>query len=245
MLIHKSTPATNPGRMSATALGMLLCASAHITPAAAAEFADTWPAGAPLYGYFREARGGALVPAQRTANFDQIRHGTDDPAHISFDGEAAQPASLTAGATARVRGQARALVAQFRPVAGSAAGLSAPVDASLSDLLARLHYAFGSELGLSSDRARQGEREVLVRNPDAFVRAKVRLSLGKEWLGFVYADMGAVDSALKWQGLAGIPCGHGVDLLGGWRHVTYHFSPGQGFDSLDFNGPFLGATLAW
>jgi hypothetical protein len=221
---------------------MLLCASAHVTPAAGAEFAD---AGAPLYGYFREARGGVLVPAQRTAKFDQFRHGADDPADVSFDGEAAQPAGLTAGATARVRGQARVLVAQSRSVAGSAPGLSAPVDACLSDLLARLHYAFGSDLGLSSDRARQGEREVLVRNSDAFVRAKVRLTLGKEWLGFVYADIGAADSALKWQGLAGIPCGHGVDLLGGWRHVTYHFSPGQGFDSLDFNGPFLGATLAW
>jgi hypothetical protein len=245
MLIHKSTPATKTDRMSATALGMLLCASAHFTPAAGAEFADALPTGAPLYGYFREARRGAFVPAQRTANFDQIRHATDDPAHVSFDGEAVQPAGLTAGATARVDGWARALVAQTRPVTGSAPGLSAPVDASLSDLLARLHYAFGSDLGLSSDRARQGEREVLVRNSDALVRAKVRLTLGKEWPGFVYADIGAADSALKWQGLAGIPCGHGVDLLGGWRHVTYHFSPGQGFDSLDFNGPFLGATLAW
>ena len=244
MLIHKSTPATKTGRVSATAFGMLLCASAPSNPAAGAEFADTLPAGAPLYGYFREARG-PPVPAQRTANFDQIRHGTDDPAHVSFDAEAAQPAGLTAAATARVRGQARALVAQSHPVAGSAPGISAPVDASLSDLLARLHYAFGSDLGLASDRARHGEREVLVRNSDAFVRAKVRLTLGKEWLGFVYADMGAADSALKWQGLAGISCGHGVDLLGGWRHVTYHFSPGQGFDSLDFNGPFLGATLAW
>jgi hypothetical protein len=231
--------------MSATALGMLLCASAHFTPAASAELADALPTGAPLYGYFREARGDAFVPAQRTANFDQIRHGTDDPAHVSFDGEAVQPAGLTAGATARVDGWARALVAQARPVTGWAPGLSAPVDASLSDLLARLHHAFGSDLGLSSGLARRGEREVLVRNSDALVRAKVQLTLGKEWLGFVYADIGAADSALKWQGLAGIPCGHGVDLLGGWRHVTYHFSPGQGFDSLDFNGPFLGATLAW
>jgi hypothetical protein len=245
MLIHKSTPATKTDRMSAMALGVLLCVSAHFTAAAGAEFADALPALAPLYGYFREARGGAFVPAQQTANFDQIRHGTDDPAHVSFDGEAAQPADLTAGATARVDGWARALVAQTRPVTRSAPGLSAPVDASLSELLARLHYAFGSDLGLSNDRARHGEREVLVRNSDALVRAKVRLTLGKEWRGFVYADIGAADSALKWQGLAGIPCGHGVEVLGGWRHVTYHFSPGQGFDSLDFNGPFLGATLAW
>jgi hypothetical protein len=245
MLIHKATPATKMDRMSAAALGMLLCASAHFTPAAGAEFADALPAGPPLYGYFHEARGGAFVTAQRTANFDQIRHGTDDPAHVAPDGEAAQPAGLTAGATARVDGWARALIAQTRPVTGSAPGLSAPADASLSDLLARLHYAFRSDLGLSSDHARQDEREVLVRNSDALVRAKVRLTLGKEWLGFVYADIGAADSAVKWQGLAGIPCGHGLDLLGGWRHVTYHFSPGQGFDSLDFNGPFLGATLAW
>jgi hypothetical protein len=86
---------------------------------------------------------------------------------------------------------------------------------------------------------------VLLRNSDAFVRAKVRLSLGKKWLGFVYADMGAVDSALRWQGMAGVSGGHGVDFLGGWRHVTYHFSPGTGFESLEFNGPYLGATLAW
>lgn len=110
---------------------------------------------------------------------------------------------------------------------------------------ARLHWAFGGDLGLSSDRASQGESEVLIRNSDAFVRAKVRLTLGEEWRGFVYADMGAVDSALKWQGVAGIRGGHGLDLLGGWRHVTYHFTPGMGFDSLDFNGPFLGATFIW
>jgi hypothetical protein len=224
---------------------MLMWASAHTTPAAGADSADALPADASLYGYFREARGGASVSAQRTANFDEIRPRTDDPAHVSFNGEAAQPAGLTAGVTARVREQARALAAQYRPVAGSAPGLSAPVDGSQSDLLARLHYAFGSDLGLSNDRARQGEREGVLRNSDAFVRAKARLTLGREWFGFVYADMGAADSALRWQGLAGIRGGHGVDLLGGWRHVTYHFSPGRGFDSLDFDGPFLGAMLAW
>src|SRR5215469_14201466 len=111
-------------------------------------------------------------------------------------------------------------------------------------VLAGLHHASG-DLALSSNRATQGEPEVPLRNSDAFVRAKVRLTLGKNWLGFVYADVGAADSALKWQGLAGIRSGHGVDLFGGWRHITYHFSPGMGLDSLDFRGPFFGGTLAW
>ena len=130
-------------------------------------------------------------------------------------------------------------------VGGAANGSSAALDASQSDLKARLHYVFGSDAALGTDRTLQAEREVLVRNSDAFVRAKLRVTVVKDWRGFVYADMGATDSALKWQGLAGVRDGHGLELLGGWRHVTYHFSPGMGLDSLDFAGPFLGATLAW
>lgn len=242
MLTRKSTPARKTRRMSAAALGMLLCASAPATPAAGADSADALAAGAPLYGYFREPRGGASVPAQRIVNLAQIRHRTDDAAHVSFDGEATR---LTAGAPACVPVQAPALAAQYPSVAGSTLGLSAPVDATLSDLLTRLHYAFGGDLRLSSDRARQGEREVLLRNSDALVRGNIRLTLGKRWPVFMYADIGAADSTLKWQGLAGIRSSHGLELFGGWRHVTYHFSPGRGFDSLDFDGPFLGATLAW
>jgi hypothetical protein len=93
--------------------------------------------------------------------------------------------------------------------------------------------------------ARQDEVAVLLSNSDALVRANMHLPLNTSWRGFVYADVGATDSQVRWQGLAGVHGGGGVDLLGGWRHVTYHFSPGKGFDSLEFNGPFLGASLAW
>jgi hypothetical protein len=238
MLTRKSTPAGKTRRLSAAVLGMLLCASTHTTTAAG-DSADALSPGAQLYGYFREARGGAPLPPQRTANFDEIYRRSERPAHNCLDGGAVLPAT----ATACVRGQPRVLAAQYRPVAGSTHG--APLDASLSDLLTRLHYAFGSDLGLSSDRVRQDESEVLLKNSDAFVRAKIPVTLGREWRGFVYADVGAADSALRWQGLAGIRGSHGVDVLGGWRHVTYHFNPGRGFDSLDFDGPFLGATLTW
>ncbi|HEY6922295.1 MAG TPA: hypothetical protein VI653_02415 [Steroidobacteraceae bacterium] len=149
------------------------------------------------------------------------------------------------GAATRVTEQARALNAQHGLVAPPGPGVGAAAAPPLSDFPARLHHAFGSGLVLPSEAALQDDREALLRNSDAFVRAAVRVTLGKERRGFVYVDMGAADSALKWQGLAGIHSGRDVDLLGGWRHVTYHFSPGRGFDSIDFNGPFLGATLAW
>ena len=112
-------------------------------------------------------------------------------------------------------------------------------------ILATLHYASSSDPGPSIDRVSPGNPEVLPRNSNALVRTKVRMALGRNWLGFLYVDLGAGDSALRWQGLVGIQGGHGFDLLGGWRRVTYRFSPGMGFDSLDFNGPFVGATFAW
>jgi len=133
----------------------------------------------------------------------------------------------------------------YRAVAASAPGRGAAGDAPLADLPVRLHQAFGTHLVTLSEAAFQGDREVLLRSSDAFVRAAIPVTLGPERRGFVYVDMGAADSALKWQGLAGIHGSRDVDLVGGWRHVTYHFNPGRGFDSIDFNGPFLGATLAW
>jgi hypothetical protein len=193
MLRRTSTTIRKKGRIAAAALGLLVWASAQITPAAGADFGYASPAAVPIYGDLHEARLAALA----------------------------------------------------RNAVGPTSALSAPLDASLAELSVRLHYAFRSERGLSSDRILQAEREVLLRNSDAFVRAKVRVDVGKRWRGFVYGDIGAADSALKWQGLAGIRDGHGLELLGGWRHVTYRFSPGMGLDSLDFAGPFLGAALAW
>lgn len=90
----------------------------------------------------------------------------------------------------------------------------------------------------------RGRDEVLLRNADAAVGARFWLSSGAASSTFVYADVGATSSAVRWQGLAGIHRGHGIDLVGGWRRVTYHYTPGSGFDSLDFDGPFIGATLA-
>jgi len=185
---RKLTAATNTARLSAAALGMLLCAIAHTTRAAAGDFADAWSAGGPLYGGLHEA-------------------------------------------------------AQRRPE-GPQPGLSSPVEISLAGLPARFRYAFGTDPLLASDRAPGTQREVFLRSSDSLVRAKVRVRLGKEWL-FAYADMAAGSSPLRWQGLVAIRVGRDAHLLGGWRRVTYDLSPGGEFDSLDFDGPFIGAQRAW
>ena len=90
----------------------------------------------------------------------------------------------------------------------------------------------------------RGRDDVLLLNSDAIVGARLWLTPGSASSAFLYADVGATNSSLRWQGLAGIHGSHGIDLVGGWRRVTHHYAPGLVVDSLDFDGPFLGATLA-
>jgi len=185
-----------------------------------------------------------LSPAAGADYADASSTGTLLYAYFREPAGEARSAPRPDNLNAHLSGQFRALTAPHRP--GSAPSLAAPVDAPASELLARLHYAFGrAPLAPSGEGVLRADRAVLFGNADAFVRTKMPLALGNEQRAFVYADMGAMDSALKWQGLAGVHAREDVDLVGGWRHVTYHFNPGNGFDSLDFNGPFLGATLAW
>ena len=222
--------------MLAPALGMLLCRGALAAPAANADAAVA-RAEAPLYGYFGDARGGDLLLAQRAVDWNEARD-LPDSADVSPGGEATLSKGLTSSIT-RVRAQVDAPAPHYYPL-GAAPGFTAPLDAPLSDPVTRVDCVCLSDLQLSNDRARGNERELLLRNLDSSVRAKLRLTLGKEWL-FVYGDMGPAGSALRYQGLVGIRLGRGANLLGGWRRVTYYYSP----NSLDFEGPFLSAQRAW
>ncbi|MBV9696113.1 MAG: hypothetical protein JO005_04210 [Gammaproteobacteria bacterium] len=128
--------------------------------------------------------------------------------------------------------------AGVRPGTVPLTGLGGSGIAVPSELPSRLRTAIRTGFGSGAD-------ELLLRNSDAIVRTKMPLALGASWHGFVYADLGATESNLRWQGLAGIHGSHGIDFMGGWRRVTYRFAPGRDFDSLNFTGPFIGATRAW
>jgi hypothetical protein len=166
------------------------------------------------------------------------------PATLGADAAEVSAANLIPGAAVPAHVHWRVLGAQYHPGTAPASAINAVGDVFLSERLVRLRCGFGDS-GLPADRSHPIEGDELLRNSDALLRAEVRLTLVNEWRGFVHADIGAADSEVRWQGLAGLHHRLGVDLLGGWRHVTYHFSPGRGFDSLEFKGPFLGAALAW
>lgn len=214
-MTRKSTAAMKMARIFTAGLGVFLSVGTFAAPAPDTDLADA-RASTAVYAYFREARDGNLLPAPRTVDPTEIR---DSAPYLD------------------------ALAHQYR-TAQTQPGFSAAVDASLLGPLSQLDSVLDRDLQLSSNRMRQDESEVLLRNSDSLVRAKLRMNLGRDWL-FLYGDVGSWDSALKWQGLVGIRVGHGANLFGGWRHVTYYLSPGRDFSSLDSEGPFVGAQRSW
>ena len=75
------------------------------------------------------------------------------------------------------------------------------------------------------------------------VRGKAKLGEGN-WFVPYYLDVGAGDSELTWQGLAGI--GYSFkwgDVLLTYRHLFYEQKAGKPVHELEMSGPALGATF--
>ena len=61
-----------------------------------------------------------------------------------------------------------------------------------------------------------------------------------------YADVGAGDSKLTWQAIAGV--GYAFrwgEVLGVWRHLDYQAKSGRAIESVSFSGPAVAAVWHW
>ena len=59
-----------------------------------------------------------------------------------------------------------------------------------------------------------------------------------------YADVGAGASKLTWQAFGGLGYGFGwIDLLAGYRHLSWNLKDNPLFDHMSFGGPVLGAKI--
>jgi hypothetical protein len=93
-----------------------------------------------------------------------------------------------------------------------------------------------------------GQAEVEVDNWDAIVGAKGRFDIGTRGTWFVpfHADIGAGDSDLTWQLMAGIgyrlASGH---LIAAWRHLDYRFQGDKAIEGASLNGPSIGFVMRW
>jgi len=82
---------------------------------------------------------------------------------------------------------------------------------------------------------------------DAIIGVKGAVYLGaeKKWFVPYYADIGTGQSDLTWQVNAGIGYRYNWGaVVASWRYLDYEFSDSP-IQSLNFNGPLIGATFVW
>jgi len=119
--------------------------------------------------------------------------------------------------------------------------------ARMLDLKQNLNWSLNGNIGSIGLPGRSGTSEASLTNWDAVVGAKgvATLSGNGRWVLPYYVDIGAGQSKLTWQALAGI--GYRFDwgtTTLGWRYFDYKFKDSK-VEDLNFNGAFVGLTFQW
>ena len=102
-----------------------------------------------------------------------------------------------------------------------------------------------SGLGLPG---RTGSTALKQRNWDAIVgfKGQAFLNAERKWFIPYYVDIGTGQSRLTYQLNAGV--GYRFDwgsLVASWRYMDYQMKSGSAIESVNFNGPLIGAAFQW
>jgi hypothetical protein len=157
---------------------------------------------------------------------------------------------LPADATARLRLDVRSVIwttaGTYRLDTAPGVEVDVLAGARLLDMRQTLAWQFSGNLAGLPLAGPGGSADVDIRHWDGVVGAKGRFDLGGAWFVPFHADVGAGDSDLTWQGLAGI--GYRLasgQLIAAWRHLEYRPKDGEAFDKVSFDGPSIGFVMRW
>jgi hypothetical protein len=95
---------------------------------------------------------------------------------------------------------------------------------------------------------RKGEAKASLSNWDALIGVRGRFAFGadKTWFVPYYLDVGAGESDLTWQGIAGIGYAfHWGEVVAAWRYLYYDLPSSKEIDDMNFSGPQIGVTFRW
>jgi hypothetical protein len=95
---------------------------------------------------------------------------------------------------------------------------------------------------------RTGAVEGGLTNWDAIIGLKGRFAFGAQNAWFVpyYLDVGAGDSDLTWQGIAGLGYAfRWCEVVAAWRYLYYDLPSDKAIKDMNFSGPAIGFTFRW
>jgi len=158
------------------------------------------------------------------------------------------PVTVNADATLDLQTSILTMAGQVRAVSRPHVVLDLFGGARRLDISTSLAWRFDSNVGPFAGPSRSGTADASGDNWDAIGGVKGRIALGasRRVYAIFYADAGAGDSDLTYQGLAGV--GYAFkhcDILGAWRYVGYELGDDRKLDSLGLTGPAVGVSFHW
>ena len=95
---------------------------------------------------------------------------------------------------------------------------------------------------------RTGAVKESFKNWDALIGLRGRFAFGAQnaWFVSYYFDVGAGDSDLTWQGIAGLGYAfHWGEIEAAWRNLYYNFPSDKAIADMSVSGPVIGVTFRW
>jgi hypothetical protein len=157
------------------------------------------------------------------------------------------PVGAAADLNYDLQGWSWTLVGEYR-VASGARTLDLLAGARLLDIESRLAWTITGDVDSVPVLDRAGDRRTQLQNVDAILGCKGRIRFGERQSWFVpyYLDLGAGESDLTWQAMAGIGYSLGWgDVLAAWRYLDYDMVPGTPIKEMTFEGPAVAVSFRW
>jgi hypothetical protein len=158
------------------------------------------------------------------------------------------PAGASANASYDLKGWAWTLAGTWRVASDPTSKMDVIAGARLFDMKQTLGWEVTGNVGSIPAPGRGGKATAELSNWDAIIGVKGRASLGESRTWFLpwYADIGAGESNLTWQAMAGIGYAFGWgDVVVAWRYLDYDMKSGKKIESMTFNGPAIAAVFHW
>jgi len=95
---------------------------------------------------------------------------------------------------------------------------------------------------------RTGSVKESFKNWDALIGLRGRFAFCAQNAWFVpyYVDVGAGDSDLTWQGMAGLGYAfHWGEIEAAWRYLYYNLPSDKAIEDMNLSGPVIGVTFRW
>jgi hypothetical protein len=158
------------------------------------------------------------------------------------------PAGVTGNASLDIKGSVWTLAGNYRVLATPETAFDVFAGARLLSVKQKLGWEFSASVGSVVGTGRTGGSEAKVDNWDGIVGVKGRWNFGsrREWFVPYYLDIGAGDSDVTWQAVAGVGYAFSWgEVVANWRYLDYNLKSGQKIADVKFSGPSVGVAFRW